>query len=316
MIQLDKVPVLLLDYLREKLQGPDLTYVTPPTRFSQGQETYTYRFELKETPSNIPKHLVLRLFREMNRGFALKEGAIQNILLDNHYPAAKVHFICDEQKQLGGEFIIMDLIQGKPMLEAVPPENLPKMLAETHTALHSIKPDSLVEILKSTTVPEVWYDGTVFVDMFIESKNIGWLKPAVRWIRQNEPTQRRRALCHGDFHPLNILVDDGRVSGVLDWSACRIGEPEWDVAGTSIICSHVARFIIPGIDWLSLVDGYLESYRRRARLDSGKLEYYEAVQCIVNLEVIASGAAEIDFPGVKEGLVKKFNEISGIKLVE
>jgi hypothetical protein len=34
------------------------------------------------------------------------------------------------------------------------------------------------------------------------------------------------------------------------------------------------------------------------------------------LEVIASGAAEIDFPGVKEGLVKKFNEISGIKLIE
>ena len=316
MIQLDRVPVLLLDYLREKLQDPELTYATPPTRFSQGQETYTYRFELKETPPNIPKHLVLRLYREMNRGYALKEGAIQNILADNHFPAAKVHFICDEQKQLGGEFIVMDLIQGKPMFEAVPPEKLPKMLAETHVALHAIEPDPLVEVLKSTTVPEVWYDGTVFVDMFIESKNIGWLKPAVRWIRQNEPTERRRVFCHGDFHPLNILVDDGRVSGVLDWGVSRIGEPEWDVAATSIICSHVGPSVIPEFDWAGLVDGYFESYRHRARLDSGKLEYYEAVNCINNLEVIESGAAEIDFPGVKDGLVKKFNEISGIKLVE
>lgn len=145
--------------------------------------------------------------------------------------------------------------------------------------------------------------------------NIGWLKPAVRWIHQNKPTRGRRVLCHGDFHPLNDLVNDGRVSGVLDWPACRILEPEWVVAGTSVVCSHLLPFIIPGIDWLGLVNGYLESYKDRAKLDSGRLEYYEAVQCINYLEALASGLAEIDFPGAKDGLVEKFNEISGIKLV-
>lgn len=315
MIQLDEIQDLLLNYLREKLQNPELTYETPPTRFSQGQETYTYRFELKATPQNIPKHLVLRLHREMNRGLAIKEGLVQNFLVDNHFPAAKVHFICDEQKQLGGEFLLMDLIQGKPMPEVVPPKNLSLMLAETHAALHSIKADPLVEILKSTKVSEVWYDGTIFVDWFIESKNIGLLKPAVRWIRRNEPTRGRRVLCHGDFHPLNILVNDGRVSGVLDWGAFRILEPEWDVAATSVVCSHLLPFIIPGIDWLSLVDEYLGSYKHRARLDSRKFEYYKAVQCINYLEALVSGAAEIDFPGAKEKLIEEFNEISGIKLV-
>ena len=314
MIQLEKVPVLLIDYLRKKMQDSELTYATPPMRFGQGQENYTFRFELKEAPPNIPKNLVLRLFREINRGFALKEGTMQNILVDNHYPAAKVHFICTELEPLGGEFIVMDLIRGKPMFEAVPPEKLPKMLAETHVALHAIAPDPLVEMLKPTSVPEFWYDGTVFIDMFIESQNIGWLKPAVRWIRQNEPEERRRTLCHGDFHPLNILVDDGKVTGVLDWGASRIGEPEWDVAGTIIICSYVGQIVVPEFDWLGIVDGYIESYKRLARLDFGKLEYYEAVQCIVLLEVIASGSAEIDFPGVKDGLIERFTEITGRKL--
>jgi len=316
MLQQDKIPILLLNYLREKLQNPVLNYATPPTRFGQGQENYTYRFELKEAPPNIPKHLVLRLYREMNRGFALKERTMQNILVENNFPAAKVHFACIELEPLGGEFIVMDFIHGKTMFEVVPPKNLPKMLAETHVALHKIDPTSLIERLKSTMVPKVWYDGTVFVDMFIESKNIGWLKPAVRWIRQNEPTERRQALCHGDFHPLNILVDNGKVSGVLDWPVSRIGEPEWDVAATSIICSCVGQLVVPEFDWLSITDLYVDSYKHLAKLDSGKFEYYEAVNCINLLEALASGAAEIDFPGVKEGLIEKFNEITGIKLIE
>lgn len=38
------------------------------------------------------------------------------------------------------------------------------------------------------------------------------------------------SLLHGDFHPLNVLVDSGQVSGVIDWTDTLVGDPRADVA--------------------------------------------------------------------------------------
>ena len=41
----------------------------------------------------------------------------------------------------------------------------------------------------------------------------------------------RKAQCglaHGDFSPSNILVDDGRISGVVDWESAKSGPPAFD----------------------------------------------------------------------------------------
>jgi aminoglycoside phosphotransferase (APT) family kinase protein len=42
-------------------------------------------------------------------------------------------------------------------------------------------------------------------------------------------------LLHLDYHPLNVMVDHTRVSGVLDWANVRIGDPRADVARTYTI---------------------------------------------------------------------------------
>lgn len=43
------------------------------------------------------------------------------------------------------------------------------------------------------------------------------------------PPPEPKAVCHGDFHFRHVLVDDGRVSGVIDWiDLCR-GEPALDL---------------------------------------------------------------------------------------
>jgi aminoglycoside phosphotransferase (APT) family kinase protein len=43
------------------------------------------------------------------------------------------------------------------------------------------------------------------------------------------------ALLHLDFHPMNVLVADGRISAVLDWANARIGDPRADLARTASI---------------------------------------------------------------------------------
>ncbi|MFC0010564.1 phosphotransferase family protein [Devosia nitrariae] len=39
-----------------------------------------------------------------------------------------------------------------------------------------------------------------------------------------------RALVHGDFGSNNVLVDDARISGVIDWSEAMVGDPLYDLA--------------------------------------------------------------------------------------
>jgi len=36
-------------------------------------------------------------------------------------------------------------------------------------------------------------------------------------------------LVHGDFNPTNILIEDGEVSGILDWEYCHSGTPYMDI---------------------------------------------------------------------------------------
>ncbi len=36
-------------------------------------------------------------------------------------------------------------------------------------------------------------------------------------------------LVHGDFNPTNILIQDGQVSGILDWDYCHSGTPYMDI---------------------------------------------------------------------------------------
>ena len=40
------------------------------------------------------------------------------------------------------------------------------------------------------------------------------------------------ALLHLDWHPLNLLVDDGAISGIVDWDNARRGHPLLDLART------------------------------------------------------------------------------------
>ena len=59
-------------------------------------------------------------------------------------------------------------------------------------------------------------------------------------------------LCHGDFHPINVLGDAARPF-VIDWpDACR-GDPAADVCRSYLLLRHHAR---------DLADPYLDAYCR------------------------------------------------------
>ena len=74
----------------------------------------------------------------------------------------------------------------------------------------------------------------------------GVLQTECSWIDWAEPDSdlaallRQQAnveamLLHLDYHPMNVLVQDGVISGVLDWTNVNGGDPRADVARTGAI---------------------------------------------------------------------------------
>ncbi len=62
---------------------------------------------------------------------------------------------------------------------------------------------------------------------------------ALRWLESHLPELVAPRLVHGDFRLGNLLVDEGRLTGVLDWELAHLGDPHEDLAYG---CMTVWRF--------------------------------------------------------------------------
>lgn len=91
------------------------------------------------------------------------------------------------------------------------------------------------------------------------------------------------ALCHGDFHPANII--SGREGpALIDWTNVARGAPEADVARTLIMLRMGVpppgtSVVVRGLALVGrrlLTDAYLRAYRRSRELDMGLVERWMA----------------------------------------
>lgn len=74
-------------------------------------------------------------------------------------------------------------------------------------------------------------------------------QPAIRlgveWLRRNPPSRPQRpAIVHADFRTGNLLVENGRLSAVLDWELAHVGDPMEDLA---YLCLRTWRFRNDGL---------------------------------------------------------------------
>jgi aminoglycoside phosphotransferase (APT) family kinase protein len=89
------------------------------------------------------------------------------------------------------------------------------------------------------------------------------------------------ALCHGDYHPDNVLLA-ARGPMIIDWENVATGDPLADVARTLLLLraseasvpSRAARLARRALVTL-LVAGYLRAYARTRRLDHARLAAWE-----------------------------------------
>jgi aminoglycoside phosphotransferase (APT) family kinase protein len=309
----------LLHNLRGRLGSDSVDYAEAPERIHGGFDTFIYGFSLRGAPQRFSGRLILRLYRpDTDPRQACFESTIQNVLAAAGYPSPPVLLVGRAGDGLGLPFVVMPRVPGRLMLDTLWGPTAIRMsttLARAQSALHSIDPEPVRRALTRAG----WPDDALAVERElrdvereIERAMLGGLRPGTRWLASNRPRSAGdTVVCHGDLHPLNVLVDGGRISGVIDWSErrLRLGDPAYDVGATVAILSHgpvdVPDLLVGPITLgrRCFVAAYLRAYARDRPLDRERVRYYEALRCLIFL--VEVGASRQAAAGVIPAILKR-----------
>lgn len=311
----------LLAYLRSVTACPDLAYDEAPTRMSGGYDATILRFSLNRAPDPFSGPLVLRLFQAtVDAQRAPQEGAVQNALAELGYPAPRVFAAEARIEPLGGPFLIMERVPGRVIgseLEGLSIKGLGQALSllaqlprirrevlrfwdEAQTRLHALPADAFVDLVKRAGVPP---ENLTFDSAFagqrasVEQFGLSGLRPAVDWLTANTPRQSTPVICHGDFHPSNVLVDNGRLTGVIDWVKATIAEPAFDYGAVMAIMATVPIRVPAGADRIlrALMNNLTRTHSRQCGTTpetEAALRYYQVFNCLVQLVTVGKSRAQ------------------------
>lgn len=169
-------------------------------------------------PAPDGARLVVRLFGEGAETDAERERLAMRAAVRHGLPAPAVVTRGEVQRR---PFLVTTFIDGEPANQALAayPEDahaLGVAMGETLGQLH--------EIVAPTGLPAV-------ADAWIDRG--GPALAPIRPLLAAAPRQDR--LIHLDYHPANVLVRDGLVSGVIDWENALAGPPPMDLARSRAI---------------------------------------------------------------------------------
>jgi aminoglycoside phosphotransferase (APT) family kinase protein len=322
--------------VRAELHEPGLGYAEPLTTVSGGFDTRTFAFRLSGAPPAFSSPLILRVLgTQYSQARALSERATQNAVAGLGYPAPRVLLASADPAILGGAFLVMERLSGRPLL-AVRRVGIASVLVETQLKLHALDAAVLLEALDREGPPitrEVaTFEGHLDrLQHRVSAGGLHGLEHAMRWLVENRPaSETPRVICHGDFHPQNILMENDRVTGVIDWPNVVVAERAFDVASTRVILGLVPVGLmgvppaLRGIVDLArrvLAARYVAGYRRREPRGAIRLAYYEALACMRGMirtaetRLAAARGSELsalDASSFGERLGARFGRLTGV----
>jgi aminoglycoside phosphotransferase (APT) family kinase protein len=202
-----------------------------------------------------------------------------------------------------------------------PLESIPEFLGNIHATLHNLNPQPLIQALCAAGIDErrLHFDKQ-FHWLKEKMNNFPWLRDAGDWLIENIPGEPPQlAVCHGDLHPLNILVDEDKVTGVLDWPGFLIADPALDIATTLVLITigykNLASSIRPdlvNVDFDSVAERYLNAYQAERSFEASHLAYYRVRRCIHAIVQGTEGQVAWQHPDIIQDLREYINTITDI----
>lgn len=163
---------------------------------------------------------------------------------------------------LDGPFIVMEKVPGSNVGDGfdfygTSPQELGIDLARAIARLHQVPVETVDTSLAGRDVPVAEHMASE-IDQFerewraLNQPN-ALLEASFSWLRANlKHLSERRSLVHGDLGFHNILVDDGRLTALLDWEKTSVGHPAQDIG-------YLWHAAIQLCDWETFIQAYRDA---------------------------------------------------------
>jgi aminoglycoside phosphotransferase (APT) family kinase protein len=190
--------------------------------------------------------VVLRLMPDA--GLAAKEIAFHREAFRQGLAVPRIHLAGDGDAGLGDAFLVMARAPGEPPLAGLDglaalarlpstTRGLPRLLGSVMAEVHRLDPQLFAAALDAQGLSLDTADLLGHWGEWATALGRSDLAVSAERLADRRPTPAAPVVCHGDLHPFNLLVQDGRWT-LLDWTAAVIAEPAYDIAFTTLLLRH------------------------------------------------------------------------------
>lgn len=321
----EEVSGALATWLSARFGGP-VGDAAAPSSLTGGYDFWIYLLHLRgeHLPPEWTAPVVARVSPRAERyPFLVRENGIQEKVTAQGYPAPAVRALMAPGEMLDQPVQLIAWVRGRPMAERMTasPWRIPGLvdrLADLQARLHRLpQPASIpTPILNAAPprdrgteaaddVPSSLFDQRLFlVRWVLEQRDDPDLAAALAQAEGLRPRLEVTdpVLCHGDFHPMNVLVEADDCF-VIDWTDAAPGDRHGDIARTAWLFHFAAaaaphrreRMVMRSLaPYLSR--RYLSCYRRRLPVDDRRLQLWMPLQLIHAWALLVADGAELTGP--------------------
>lgn len=192
--------------------------------------------------NNSKRKYILKIFFQQEQNYK-KEIELLNRLRNKFIPVPKLYKFARHKVIENREYAIYQYIEGKTIGHAIREgyrleENFIRQIARSLAKIHSYKFDKIgfldnnLNVIEEMPPLASWYENFMG-DM--AKKRLGKTvadKIAIM-IENNEKILTKldsdARLVHGDFQGTNIIIENGKLAGILDWEFAMAGHPLGDI---------------------------------------------------------------------------------------
>jgi len=262
-----------------------------------GIDTAAYRLKA-QNKNGEEVTMVLRCFRGPGRARSAERVRHERALLDAiapHFARAPRPLIADPSGDLLGDpLVILTWLPGRPE----PPPRTGDLAARAHWIEEFARPLAEIHAIGLNGLPpDMRRDesvATVLESLEREAPNDGLSDAIVAALHRLLPATRSATLVllHHDYWYGNTIWEDRRLTGVVDWSAARLGDPRKDLA--------LARADL-AVTLDSAATDELAGAYERVRGPVGGLVFWDLLWALVGRRSMESwliGYSELGLPGL------------------
>lgn len=170
--------------------------------------------------------------------------------------------------------------------------SLAEDLVQSLAAIHAIPTSAVAEALPHREFAEVvayWRNLQEEMALVVDPV----IAEAYDWLAEHVPSPVEPALVHGDYRIGNCLIDEGRITAILDWELAWFGDPRFDL-GYVALSYHAGKFTRPGsklLNSLAEQEWFMSEYGRLSgtRVEMDVVRTHSVLGALILLAILTTG---------------------------